>query len=135
MRHQWTTEEMAGTRFGQLTVTKVLGKRGTNRLVKCKCDCGKSTQVLNCSLTSGMTQSCGHLHTKHRQSAAPEYSIWCNARARAKRLKWTFFPAWKDYTAFMRSMGPRPTPEHFFRRIDKTCGYSPDNCEWALNKA
>jgi len=55
----------AGDRFGLLTVIKhhhsskrTNGKAG-ERVMLCKCDCGKETQVRTSNLYSGNTVSCG----------------------------------------------------------------------------
>lgn len=57
-------ENLAGQRFGKLSVVK-LGRKsgnGDGAFWECKCDCGKECQVQASKLKSGHTQSCGCLH-------------------------------------------------------------------------
>lgn len=35
------------------------------------------------------------------------------------------------FQCFAMDMGPRPSPLHSVHRRDNTCGYEPENCEWA----
>lgn len=53
-------KDLTGKKFGKLTAIKCIGK-GTDRsyLWECKCDCGKTINVLATSLLSGNTKSCG----------------------------------------------------------------------------
>jgi hypothetical protein len=39
-----------------------------------------------------------------------------------------------DFGAFMRDMGPRPSPGHSIDRRDNSLGYSRSNCRWATHK-
>lgn len=51
--------ELAGQRFGRLEVLERAGSKCGHSLWRCKCDCGKETYVLACSLRKGETVSCG----------------------------------------------------------------------------
>jgi hypothetical protein len=58
-----TIESLAGTRFGRLTIIKGVGsEEGKGRIMKCRCDCGKTTKVPFKYLRSGNTKSCGCLN-------------------------------------------------------------------------
>lgn len=58
-------KDITSQRFGRLTVMSWLGLRpvGTKATLRswwnCLCDCGKETNVMQTSLTSGNTKSCG----------------------------------------------------------------------------
>lgn len=58
-------KDLTGKKFGKLTAIKCIGK-GTDRsyLWECKCDCGKTLNVMSTSLLSGNTKSCGCLSRK-----------------------------------------------------------------------
>jgi hypothetical protein len=42
----------------------------------------------------------------------------------------TIAPEWDDFRAFLRDMGPKPSPKHQLDRIDNSKGYNKDNCRW-----
>lgn len=55
------THDITGDRFGHLTAIR-FDHRGKDRSYwLCRCDCGKECLVSRQNLTSGKTQSCGHL--------------------------------------------------------------------------
>lgn len=56
-------KDLTGQRFGRLTVIKRVGTNKHRRAIwRCKCDCGKYTNVIAPDLLSGNTKSCGCLH-------------------------------------------------------------------------
>jgi hypothetical protein len=54
--HHKNRMDLTGQRYGRLTVKHRLGQSWL-----CVCDCGKEKRVLQLSLRSGATQSCGCL--------------------------------------------------------------------------
>ena len=54
-------DNLKGMRFGRLVVMKRVGTSLNDRhpIWRCKCDCGKKTDVRSCDLKSGNTKSCG----------------------------------------------------------------------------
>lgn len=55
-------EDLTGRRFGRLTVIKHMGNDTARKTIwRCKCDCGKNSDVRAPDLKSGNTQSCGCL--------------------------------------------------------------------------
>jgi hypothetical protein len=51
---------LAGRRFGLLTVQKMLNKKKGNQILwECLCDCGNTVEVAGASLRCGATKSCG----------------------------------------------------------------------------
>lgn len=59
-------KNIAGIRFGKLTVVEPTNRRGANGAVYwlCKCDCGKDHIVSTANLRNGSTKSCGCLHAE-----------------------------------------------------------------------
>lgn len=64
-------KDLAGKKFGMLTVTGLSVEKGTKGLKwDCICECGKiPTPKLTYQLTSGKTQSCGCLHKARAREA------------------------------------------------------------------
>ena len=54
-------EDLTGQRFGRLTVMKRVGTADRKAIWRCRCDCGKKTDVRSSDLKSGNTKSCGCL--------------------------------------------------------------------------
>jgi len=58
---KWT--EVQGQKFGRLTALEVVGKTKSGcKIWRCVCDCGNEKNVLQASLVSGNTRSCGCLN-------------------------------------------------------------------------
>lgn len=62
LKHRSNAKDLKGQRFGRLTVKRRIGTIGRRALWRCKCDCGKMTDVRSIDLISGNTKSCGCLH-------------------------------------------------------------------------
>lgn len=77
---------------------------------------------------------------KHGMHGTPEYVAWksMNQRCRVQGpgqecyAGVTVCQEWQDsFPAFLRDMGPKPSPAHTIERLRGSEGYHPDNCEWA----
>lgn len=51
--------DLTGIRFGRLVAVESKGRRKSDALWRCTCDCGRSIEVIARSLVHGNTQSCG----------------------------------------------------------------------------
>lgn len=152
----WRVNDLMGKRFGMLTVEK---QSHVDRYVywNCVCDCGNKSVVRSSRLVSGNTTSCGCYRkelirtkaTTHGNAGAThsesslEYRTWL---AMKNRCYYTSNPRYKyyggkginicedwvnDFSAFLKYMGPKPSPKHSIDRIDSDKNYEPGNVRWA----
>nr|WP_314638560.1 hypothetical protein [uncultured Olsenella sp.] len=122
--------DLAGKRFGRLTVIKRTGTRSHHPLWLCRCDCGNEIEVTTASLQSGATRSCGCLRkelaagkakkagnvrgvqlVKHGHAGERLYGVWKSMRQRCNNPHNKFYadyggrginvcPEWDDYAKF-----------------------------------
>ena len=140
-------------KYGRLTVIGKFKKKlyGKNRtFCKCICDCGNYKEVLESSLKSGNTKSCGCYNrdlliarnTKHGKRYHPAYDTWNAMMARCynkndDNYKWygargiqvvdewhnvANFTDWCDSNGFQKNLQ--------LDRIDNDGNYGPNNCRY-----
>lgn len=66
--------DLSGRIFGKVKVLEKKSGYGTMSIWKCECmECGKIFEVVQSSLTSGHTKSCGCVHYKHQAKKCKDY--------------------------------------------------------------
>lgn len=150
--------DLAGQKFGYLTVVEKTNKRSSTGSVMwlCLCVCGKHHEVRSTSLKDGTTKSCGCYFldvAKHKglakkthgMTGSRVYASWTNMKDRClnknnKKYKdyggrgITICDRWKNsFENFFEDMGDRPKG-YSIERMDVNGNYEPSNCKWANAK-
>ena len=147
--------DLAGQRFGRLTVVEYVGRTRHGHVVwKCACECGGSSTPTTQSLRCGHARSCGCIASEkaskmgrakrtHGMSKSREYAAWARAIGRCSReddKAYRYYGGrgirvcdeWQDsFEAFFAHIGPRPSSAHTLDRIDVNGNYEPGNVKWS----
>ena len=116
--------------------------RKVSRRVCRKCGGRKSHHAKLCRRCTAVPQT---THGCAAGNATKEYRAWRAMRARCLNPKASHFsyyggrgvtvcPQWAAsdcFPAFLKDVGPAPSPKHTLERIDNAKGYEPGNVRWA----
>lgn len=143
IRNNWNwMNPKVGEKVGRLLIISVTipDKKNIATVVKCKCDCGNTIEILARRLWRLRSCGCIFKEKRHGLSHTKLWNTWQSAKGRCYNEKNEKYPIYggrgiimceglMDFRFFVRVMGEPPTPSHSIDRIDNNMNYSCGECE------
>lgn len=158
-RERFKKVDLAGERFGRLTVLYETGERKHRKIIwHCKCDCGNEVDVISACLLSRHTTSCGCFHrerlmernTKHGMSCRGKtyslYGVWQGMLNRCRNFNTSHYHCyggrgiivcneWQEFIPFYDWAMANGYQEGLeIDRVDVNGNYEPSNCRWVTHQ-
>ena len=146
--------ELSGLKFGRWVVKhEDMREALYARHWVCECSCGSVKSVLQSSLRSGKSTSCG-CYQKEAVSAAnyrhgshefKEYKVWSGMKQRCYNTNEKCYKNYggrgivvcdrwlSSFRNFLLDMGSRPNDTYSIERLDNDGDYSRSNCKWGTS--
>ncbi len=129
-----TIKNLIGQRFNNYVVLSYVGRKGSNTIWLCQCDCGHKREISRTGLSVHVWQrgkNCWKCYLtservkfKHGMSATPIYSIWM-------KIKKNCVFVWRDFRKFYEDMGRYRTEEQkYLVRRNPSEPHSKQNSFW-----
>lgn len=161
-RRTWDPQRslVIGSRFGKLVVREYLGVKDvrpgrSSAFFSMDCDCGRRVERTISYASLRNSCGCGVADSNKRRSLhgcaqrsghSKEYRAWLEMKRRCNKPNSPGYHRYggrgikvcdewvKDFQAFFRYIGPKPSPTHSVDRIDPDGNYEPGNVRWATPK-